>query len=281
MSLLLQSTISRLCYILKNTGIPDDIDEDDAVAVIFEFVQPILSDFNFSAKDMNATHVLRAVLCMLAGLPVVSEKRGKSSKHQHSVGLSEPLDSLMLQPDGFFIDRSFCFSVPESFHDLLGTTVIEGLLSLRPDELQALVVDTSGAAVIAFIIRVLFSPGVIEGGPELADRLLRAVLEWKDDPTNLDGPTIFYAMAGDRSGSYFLETAMQCCGIDFFVEVIKRAVHTRCAEYSEDNSANFVMQTILRRLLSAVGNESNEVDPVVLQLVRACASLCFGLLYCL
>ncbi|CAM9708221.1 unnamed protein product, partial [Ectocarpus fasciculatus] len=250
--ILQQSTLSRLCYLLKSVGIPDDIDEDDVIAIILEFMQPVLSDFNFSAKDMNATHVLRAVLCALAGLPVISERRGKTSKHQHSVGLSEPLDSLLLQPDGFHIDSACSFSVPDSFHELLGTTVIEGLLGLQARDLQTLVVDLSGAAVVSFIVRILFSPGLIEGGPELGDRLVRAVLEWKDDRNNDDGPTVFYAMAGERSGSFFLETMLQCCKTDFFLDITERAVKTRTMEYAEDNSANFVLQTILRRLLSAV-----------------------------
>lgn len=275
----MQSTLSRLSFLLKTAGIPEDVDEDDAATVILDFMRPILSDFSFAAKDMNATHVVRAALCVLSGLPVISERRGKSSKHQHSVGLSQPLDSLLLQPDCFVIDSSCCFPVPESFQDLLGTTVIEGLLSLSAPDLQGLCVDTSGAAVTAFIVRVLFSPDVIEGGSDLGNRLLRAVLEWKDDPSNLDGPTVLYAMSGERSGSYFLETALLSCEPAFFVEAVGRAVKTRAAEYAEDNSANFVLQTILRRLLAAVGGASGSVDPEVLQLVcllliRVCGLLC-------
>lgn len=270
---------------LKSSGIPDDVDEDDAVSVILEFLEPVLSDFIASAKDMNATHVARAALCLLAGLPVISERRGKSSKHQHSVGLSQPLDSLLLQPNGFHIDRSVCFSVPDSFHELLGTTVVSGLLSLPSSQLQSLVVDLSGAAVISFVLRVLFSPGVIDGGPELADQLVRTVLEWKEDKSNDDGPAVFYAMSGERSGSYFLETLLQCCSIELYLEIVERAVKLRSTEYAEDNSANFVLQTVLRRLLvEAEGRvvasdepsgTSADISSRILALVRHYNALCF------
>jgi hypothetical protein len=235
---------------LKNSGIPDDVDEDDAVTVILEFFAPIMEDFVGASKDMNATHVLRAGLCMLAGLPVISERRGKASKHQHSVALSEPLDALLRQPEGFHLDSSLCFAVPDSFQELLGSTVAGGLLSLPASELQNLVVDLSGAAVISFVLRVLFSPGVIEGGPDLADRLVRRVLEWRDDKSDDSGPAVLYAMCGEKSGSYFLETVMQCCGIELFLELTERAVRGKAAEYGEDATANFVLQTILRRLLA-------------------------------
>lgn len=97
-------------------GIPDDIDEENAVVTILDFMNPLLSEISWLAKDTCATHVIRSAFCVLAGLPVVSEKRGKNAKHQHSVGLSEPLENMLKQPDGFFIDSSFCFSVPDSFH---------------------------------------------------------------------------------------------------------------------------------------------------------------------
>ena len=226
--------------------------------VITEFMKPLFEDFVSTAKDINSAHVVRSALCLLAGLPVVSERRGKTSKHKHSVGLSEPLDTLLLPPDGFHIDSSCCFSVPDTFHELIGTVVIEKLLSLRLQDLQTLVVDIYGATVISFTLRVLFSSGIIDGGPELAERLSRVILDWEEGQSNDNGPTVFYAMAGERSGSYFIETLLQCCGKQMFLDIAERAVQTRCVEYVEHNSANFVLQTVLRRLVSLLADVTKE-----------------------
>ena len=40
---------------------------------------------------------------------------GKGSKHQHSVSLSEPLETLMTSGK-FYIDDKVSFGVPEEFH---------------------------------------------------------------------------------------------------------------------------------------------------------------------
>lgn len=74
-------------------------------------------------------------------LTVVSERKGKESKHQHSISLSEPLESL-LEPGRFYVDYKKCFTVPTDFHEQLGTAGAT-LLSLTSLELQDLIADTS------------------------------------------------------------------------------------------------------------------------------------------
>ena len=109
--------MSRLCYLLKNNSIPTDMDEGEVAEAILAFVRPILAELNWAAKEPSVSHVLRSIICLLAGIPVVSEKRGKASKHQHSVALSQPLES-MLVPGACFIDQECCFTVPEAFHGI-------------------------------------------------------------------------------------------------------------------------------------------------------------------
>ena len=58
-------------------------------------------------------------LPLLTGIPIVSERKGKGSKHQHSVSLSEPLESLLV-PGKFYMDKRKSFGVPEEFHEALG-----------------------------------------------------------------------------------------------------------------------------------------------------------------
>ena len=68
-------------------------------------------------KDMNGTHVVRAAIATLTGIPVLSERKGKESKHQHSVPLTEPFDSVMC-PTHFYVNKEKCFPVPDDFHGI-------------------------------------------------------------------------------------------------------------------------------------------------------------------
>jgi hypothetical protein len=102
--------------LLKQGGVPDDVSEEAIVENILLFIKPILSEIAWVCKEISASHVLRSILSLLAGLPVISEKRGKNAKHQHSISLSEPLDAMLLEPEKFYLDNKYCFDVPESFH---------------------------------------------------------------------------------------------------------------------------------------------------------------------
>jgi hypothetical protein len=110
----LQAILARLCFILKNEGI-GDADEDYLKQVVLEFVGAMLAEISWLAKDLNGSHVIRSCICALAGIPVISERKGKGSKHQHSVSLSEPLESLVA-PGKFYINKKVCFGVPDDFH---------------------------------------------------------------------------------------------------------------------------------------------------------------------
>ena len=87
--------------------------------VIQRFLSLILKEISWLAKELSASHVVRSALCALAGLPIVSERKGKGSKHQHSVSLSEPLESLLV-PGKFYMNKKKSFGVPEEFHEALG-----------------------------------------------------------------------------------------------------------------------------------------------------------------
>lgn len=144
-SLCIQALFARLCYILKFEGF-GDCDEEVVKDTIVSFVQPILDEVSWLSSEISASHVLRSIICMLIGSPVVSEKKvtsitslftpllcdwmfdlwcfdtlngdlqqGKGSKHQHSVSLSEPLEQLLL-PGRFCLSHTVCFGVPTQFH---------------------------------------------------------------------------------------------------------------------------------------------------------------------
>lgn len=258
---------------LQSSSIPDDIDEAIASEKILSVIKPLLENFVSLSQDMNGSHVVRAALSALAGLPVISEKRGKQAKHQHSVPLSRPLASLLAE-NSFLIDKSNSFPVPDSFHDFLRSTIESGLLGKRPDELQAIVVDPAGAATMTLLLRILYSPGIIEEGPGLADRLVRGILQWSGGEGD-EGPTVFYAMCGERSGSFFLETVMECAEISFIDDVYSRSIKGSLKDYMADGAANFVIQSILRRLGSDARTDDIKTVETILDLIN---SLCEELL---
>ena len=104
---------------MKTIG-PGDIDADVVTSTILDLIQPILDNMSTLINDMNGTHVIRAAIAVLTGIPVLSERKGKESKHQHSVPLAEPFESIMC-PKHFYVNKSKCFSVPDEFHGAYGS----------------------------------------------------------------------------------------------------------------------------------------------------------------
>jgi hypothetical protein len=120
----IQAIFSRLCFLFKNNQ-TEDVDENVLETSILSFIEPMLNSFKFLATEISGSHVLRSILCLLSGLPCISEKKGKGSKHQHAISLSEPLESLLVSSEigkvttGLrAIDSRKCFPVPSSFQSL-------------------------------------------------------------------------------------------------------------------------------------------------------------------
>lgn len=95
-------------------------------------------------------------------------------------------------------------------------------------ELQAIVADPSGCGTLSLLLRILFSPEIITGGAALGERIARIVLEWLkcSDPTQEVAAddqrgAVFYAVAGEKIGSYFLETLLECAPLAFVQGDIK------------------------------------------------------------
>lgn len=275
-----QALIARLCYVLKHEGISssvqDEVDEDSLQQVVLALATPVLKETSWLAKELSASHVIRSLLCCLAGMPCVSERKGKDSKHQHSVSLSETMDNL-LEPKRFYIAQKVLFYVPSEFKEALGAAAAT-LLSLNTAQLQDLVADSSSCAVLSLFLRLLYTPDLLEGGAALAERIVRSTLQWPessnaggdDDESGAaaaaaaganPGCNVFYGMAGDKSASHFLEAVLECCrdqsappgsvGCDFLCELVRSAIiggSGRAGEYGDDPVGNFVLQAALRRL---------------------------------
>lgn len=88
----------------------------------------------------------------------------------------------------------------------------------------------------------------------MAERLVTAILAWDSEK----GQQNFYALAGDRSGSYFLEVAVECCAPALLTSIYERVLKESCLEYCLDPAANFVVQAMLKRLTADAAAWSSE-----------------------
>lgn len=152
-----QAICSRLCFLLKHQGIstadPDGLSEDSLAQGVAAFVGPVLAEVSWLCKELSASHVVRSIFCLLAGMPCISERKGKGSKHQHSVSLSEPLE-VLLEAKRFTVAHNVLFYVPREFGELLGGAVA-GLVELGAGGLQDLVSDTSSCTVLTLVGSVI------------------------------------------------------------------------------------------------------------------------------
>jgi hypothetical protein len=92
-----------------------DVAESDVTTIAEELCRPVMSEITWLILEQSASHVVRSMLSLLAGIPTVAERKGKNSKHQHSISLSEPLE-MLLEPGLFYISSKVTFTVPPQFH---------------------------------------------------------------------------------------------------------------------------------------------------------------------
>jgi hypothetical protein len=148
----------------------------------------------------------------------------------------------------------FVFTIIQSYATDILVEATNSLLTVTAREIQVMIADSSCCAVLGLLVRILANPELLSGerGPELAQRLFRLALEWDEDDASAasseTASNVFYAMAGDRSGSYFLESLIECCEVSFLLPLLTCTLVGKAREYADDSAANFVIQAVLRRL---------------------------------
>jgi hypothetical protein len=55
------------------------MDENVIKETVIHFVAPILKEINWLASELSASHVVRSIVCLLSGLPVIAEKKVRIS----------------------------------------------------------------------------------------------------------------------------------------------------------------------------------------------------------
>ncbi len=260
--------ISRLSFFLK-AGDIGGVEPSFMEETVIAFCRPLIHEMPWLGKEMSASHVLRSIISLLTGLPPVAERKGKNSKHQHSVIMAETIEALQ-HPGEFYFSENKSFYVPDCFKDEL-LQGVDSLLKKSKRDIQLMIADTSSCALISILLRVISNPRLFpnRGGLNRAQRLYNLALEINNERGSMgDGDEVhalsspvFYNMAGDRAGSYFLETLCEVAPLDFLVSIVSVNVLEVCRDYAVDQHGNFVVQAIAKRFSTVLQNESASGGP--------------------
>lgn len=206
--------------------------------------------------DISGSHVGRAFLQVLGGLPILKEARGKQSRHAHSIdGAVGPDAAMRMKSSGASVSGARVsesdnpmsppvdpgaldrwstphkYRVPSSFEVALRDTTSE-LESLPAGELQSLACGTFGCPLMVMLLRVYGNlavdpssgrlPTLQHDSPALS--LVRKVLQWDDETRSTE---VVYAMSGENSASHFLEAVIWLSPLGFFQEIYRKCFESR------------------------------------------------------
>lgn len=204
-------------------------------------------------ENISGSHVGRAFLQVLGGLPILTEQRGKQARHAHSIEDAVSLGAMARakstdapsssssstnpaspSPDADALEKwstPHIYRVPASFEAALGDTVSE-LQALPVRTLQGLVSGAFGCPLVVMMLRVYANKAVTPGSGRLpslksdspAMELAAKVLEWKDEASSSE---VVYAMSGESTASYFLEAMIWLSPTSFLEEMYRRCFEDR------------------------------------------------------
>ncbi|KUF85373.1 Pumilio 23 [Phytophthora nicotianae] len=207
-------------------------DEDDRMKeippmsdVIINMVKEVENEWITLMNDVSASHVLRSVLAVLAGKPLVPEKRGKKAKHR-VVTFTEARPG----KDG----SEVTYDVPGSFEKLF-KELLAVLIESPTHELQNLLYDQNSGPLIASALKLAPS----KSRRKLAER----ILQWEDEDACERG---FYDLAADAVTSHLLEALFESGSDKFFSKVFQRCVRGKMLQLAEHNIANYVVQHAIK-----------------------------------
>eukprot|EP01033_Poteriospumella_lacustris_P008278 gene8278-5969_t len=249
---IVQSLLARLTYLLKDQ--PNaETEHPTLVESVVSFCSPLLHDMHWLSQEQCSSHVLRSVVCLLAGVPPVAEKKTKKAKHQHSVTYSLTLDELVVAGT-FPIAHRFSITVPLRFKEVLLSYCAQLHEKKSAHDLQLLVANVSSNAFLLLLLRVLGCPErfVDAQGFQLAQSVVLKIMELSD-PAEYGfeasvASSTFFAMAGDRCGSFFLEAVAAFLERNLFLGLVHGNCLGTLEAYLQDATSNFVLQAVARRL---------------------------------
>ncbi len=204
--------------------------------------------------DISGSHVGRGFLQVLGGLPILSEKRGKQSRHAHSIGTavapgrmggrdtgkSRATAAAAAAVDAEALEKwstPYRHRVPPSFVKALGEITSE-LAALPASELQTLACGTYGCPLLVMLLRVhgnLEVAAAAAGNEETmvlpcleqesaAMKIVMKVLEWGEEERSAQ---VVYAISGENTASHFLEAVLWLSPRKFFEELYHRCFESK------------------------------------------------------
>ena len=226
--------------------------------VVISLVSELSGTWAELLADVSGSHVGRGFLQVLGGLPILTEKRGRQSRHSHSIGTAvgpggrghgssaggagHPSSATEGKGKGHTAaavdpealekwSTPFKYPVPRSFETALGGVTSE-LAALPPGELQALACGTFGCPTMVMLLRVHGNLAVdpdsgrlpaLEQGSD-AMKLVMKTLEWENDERSVQ---VVYAISGENTASHFLEAVLWLSPKGFFKELYHRCFESK------------------------------------------------------
>lgn len=216
--------------VMDDTG---DADETDAEtedrkaptlsSLIVEMITEVQPEIKKLCLDVSASHVLRSMLCVLAGRELLAEKRGKQAKHR----------ALYSEINNKSTGEAM-YTVPKVFKKSL-KAICEEFITSDAEEIYNMLFDVHAGPVISMLLRVSKSKHSL--------KLTQHALSWDD--TEKSG-NIFYELCGDSVGSHFLEAVVATASKDMMTSVFDRCLKGRLTDYAQHQVANYVVQHAFR-----------------------------------
>ncbi|KAL7693893.1 putative nucleolar protein [Plasmopara halstedii] len=236
----LQNILSRASAVVANemSGAEEDKDEIDdendrmkeipmMSDVIVNMVKEVKSEWISLMNDVSASHVLRSVFAVLAGKPLVAEKRGKKGKHR-VVTFQEASPA----KDG----SEVTFDVPTTFN-LMFDELLAMVIKCPIHDLQNLLYDQNSGPLIASVLKLAPSKS--------RRKLAKHILHWNDEHLCESG---FFSLAADAVTSHVLESLFESASNKFFTKVFERCLRGKMLQLAEHEIANYVVQHAVRRI---------------------------------
>lgn len=235
--------------------------------VVLSLVSELSGAWAELLADISGSHVGRAFLQVLGGLPILSEKRGKQSRHAHSIhtavgpsrmrghnngGSSVPLSgggkskaSTTPAVDPEAMEKwstPYKHRVPRSFVAALEGVTAE-LAALPASELQTLACGTFGGPLLVMLLRV--HANLTETAPHDDDQgssgagamvlpcleqestAMRIVMKVLEWSDEERSAQVVYAISGEHTASHFLEAVLWLSPRGFFEELYHRCFESK------------------------------------------------------
>lgn len=219
---------------------------DSMQDIVLSLVAELSGTWAELLADISGSHAGRGFLQVLGGLPILSEKRGRQSRHAHSIntavapsaadrsvagnatGEAKASKTSAVDPESLEKwSTPYKFLVPPSFEAALDDVTNE-LVMLPAGELQALACGTFGCPLLVMLLRVHGNLKVDAASGKLpclaaesaAMSIVRKTLEWDNEERSVE---VVYAISGENTASHFLEAVLWLSPAPFF-----QGLYSRC-----------------------------------------------------